>query len=298
MNIHHLELFYYVAKHRGVSAAARHIPYGIQQPAISAQIIQLEDSVGATLFQRRPFELTDPGRELFAFIEPFFSGLPKMADRLRGGNEVRLRVGAPAAIQYCYLPRLLKALKQKFSRLEFSLFTGWQDEFEARLLAGELDLVVTSMFGKPSAAMRHRDLLSLPMALLVPEKSRIKSADDFWKQDRIEEPLICVEETDALCRTFQHELLRRKIEWYPALELASLDLVAEYVAQGFGVGLIVDQPDTSPPKGTRRLRLTDFPPLTYVAMWQGKPTPLIEAFLEGASHMAAELGRLHSGRPA
>ncbi|MES2595958.1 MAG: LysR family transcriptional regulator [Verrucomicrobiota bacterium] len=298
MNIHHLELFYYVAKHQGVSAAARHIPYGIQQPAISAQIIQLEDSVGVTLFQRRPFELTEHGRELFAFIEPFFSGLPKMADRLRGGNEVRLRVGAPPAIQYCYLPRLLKALKQRFAHLEFSLFTGWQGEFEARLLAGELDLVVTSMFGKPSAGMRHRDLLSLPMALLVREKSRIKSADDFWKQDRIEEPLICVEEGDALCRTFQHELQRRKIEWYPALELAALDLVAEYVAQGFGVGLVVDQPDTKAPPGTRRLRLDDFPPLTYVAMWQGKPTPLIETFLEGASHMADELGRLHSGLPS
>jgi DNA-binding transcriptional LysR family regulator len=39
VNIHHLELFYYVAKHHRVSAAARHIPYGIQQPAISAQVL-------------------------------------------------------------------------------------------------------------------------------------------------------------------------------------------------------------------------------------------------------------------
>ena len=298
VNIHHLELFYYVAKHQGVSAAARHIPYGIQQPAISAQIIQLEDSLGVTLFQRRPFELTDPGRELLTFIEPFFSGLPKMAERLRGGNEVRLRVGAPAAIQYCYLPRLLKALRRRFARLEFSLITGWQGEFETRLQAGDLDLVVTSMFGKPAAGLCHQELLSLPMALLVHEKSRIKSADDFWKQDRIDEPLICVEAVDALCRSFQHELQKRKIEWYPALELAALDLVAEYVAQGFGTGLVVDQPDTLPPPGTRRLRLDDFPSLTYVAMWQGKPTPLIATFLEGAAQMADELGRLHSGRTA
>lgn len=298
VNIHHLELFYYVAKHQGVSAAARHIPYGIQQPAISAQIIQLEDSLGVTLFQRRPFELTEHGRELYAFISPFFSGLPKLAESLRGGNEVRLRVGAPAAIQYCYLPRLLKALRRRFARLEFSLVTGWQSEFEARLLAGDMDLAVTSMFGKPATGLRHQELLSLPMALLVPEKSRIKGADDFWKQDRIDEPLICVEAVDALCRCFQHELQKRKIEWYPALELAALDLVAEYVAQGFGTGLVIDQPDARPPSGTRRLRLTDFPPLTYVAMWQGKPTPLIETFLEGAAQMAGELGRLHSSRTA
>ena len=64
MNIHHLELFYYVATHRGVSAAARHIPYGIQQPAISAQILQLEQQLGVALFRRRPFDLTDEGRRV------------------------------------------------------------------------------------------------------------------------------------------------------------------------------------------------------------------------------------------
>ena len=294
MNIHHLELFYFVAKHQGVSAAARHVPYGIQQPAISAQIIQLEDTLGVTLFQRRPFELTAEGRELFAFIEPFFNGLPKLADRLRGGREVRLRIGAPAAIQHSYLPRLLKALRRRFAQMEFALVTGWQNEFETRLLADDLDLAVTSLFGKPAAGIRYQDLLSLPLALLVSEKSRIKSAADLWKKDRIDEPLICVEAMDAMCRNFQHELQKRKIEWYPTLELASMELVAEYAAQGFGVGLVVDQPGVEPPTGTRKLPLADFPKLTYAAMWQGKPTPLLETFLQGASEMAAELGRMTS----
>ena len=85
MNIHHLELFYYVAKHGGVSAAARKMPYGIQQPAISAQVLRLEQELGVTLFQRRPFRLTNPGDELYRFIEPFFGGLPELSRRLRGG---------------------------------------------------------------------------------------------------------------------------------------------------------------------------------------------------------------------
>src|ERR1700743_1333762 len=84
MNIHRLELFYYVAKHGGVSAAARRIPYGIQQPAISAQIIQLENTLGMALFTRRPFRLTKSGEELFRFIEPFFGGLEAMGQKLRG----------------------------------------------------------------------------------------------------------------------------------------------------------------------------------------------------------------------
>ena len=58
MNIHHLELFYFVARHGGIAAAVRNIPYGIQQPAVSSQIAKLEESLGTKLFQRRPFALS------------------------------------------------------------------------------------------------------------------------------------------------------------------------------------------------------------------------------------------------
>src|SRR2546421_12688001 len=58
MNIHHLELFYFVAKHGGIAAAVRSIPYGMQQPAVSGQIAKLEESLGTKLFQRRPFALS------------------------------------------------------------------------------------------------------------------------------------------------------------------------------------------------------------------------------------------------
>ena len=72
MNIHHLELFYYVVKHEGITSAARNMPYGIQQAAISGQIAQLEEFLGVILFQRRPFLLTPPGVKLYTFLKPFF----------------------------------------------------------------------------------------------------------------------------------------------------------------------------------------------------------------------------------
>ena len=53
MNIHHLELFYYVAKHGGIAAAVRNMRYGIQQPAVSGQIARLEEALGAKLFGGR-----------------------------------------------------------------------------------------------------------------------------------------------------------------------------------------------------------------------------------------------------
>src|SRR5471032_2378110 len=75
VNIHHLELFYHVARHGGISRAVRHMPYGIQQPAVSGQMRLLEQGLGVRLFERTPFRLTAEGSQLFAFVESFFDNL-------------------------------------------------------------------------------------------------------------------------------------------------------------------------------------------------------------------------------
>src|ERR1019366_5888135 len=94
MNIHHVELFYYVARHGGISRAVRHIPYGIQQPAVSSQILRLEEDLGKRLFERNPFRLTAEGVALFEFARPFFENLDAVAGRLRQTAPPQLRLGA------------------------------------------------------------------------------------------------------------------------------------------------------------------------------------------------------------
>src|SRR5579859_1617523 len=111
MNVHHLELFYYVAKYKGIMPAARNMPYGIQQPAVSLQISQLEEHLGVTLFQRRPFELTAEGQKLFQFIRPFFSGLGKIEGELQGGQDRHIRIGAATIVLRDYLPNLFDGIR-------------------------------------------------------------------------------------------------------------------------------------------------------------------------------------------
>ena len=124
MNIHHLELFYYVAKHGGIMPAVRNIPYGIQQPAVSSQIAQLEEFLGVTLFQRRPFALTPEGGKLYQFIQPFFSNLAKVAEELQGGQVRLIRIGASPVVLREHLPELLQGVRRKFPELRIMLRDG------------------------------------------------------------------------------------------------------------------------------------------------------------------------------
>src|SRR5271170_6911424 len=121
MNVHHLELFYYVARHGGIMPAVRNIPYGIQQPAVSAQVAQLEEHLGVSLFQRRPFALTAEGEKLYAFIAPFFSNVDRIADELQGGQARQIRIGASTIVLREHLPGLVQGVRKKFPGLKMSL---------------------------------------------------------------------------------------------------------------------------------------------------------------------------------
>jgi DNA-binding transcriptional LysR family regulator len=289
MNIHHLELFYHVARCRGVSAAARQMPYGIQQPAISAQILQLENSLGKTLFHRRPFSLTAEGEILFAFIEPFFAKLPGMAERLRGGADNSLRIACPEIVQRDYLPALLAGVRKRVPGFHFSLESGRMEEIEGQLRSGKIDLGLATSVGSKNDGIRHHELLRMPLLLLVRESDGPASAGEILDLDRIDLPLITLPRGEPAVVAFQQELQRRKIEWFPQLELASLDLVSRFVAEGYGAGLMLDVPGAARPPGTRALPLDGFPEVGFYALTSGTRPPMVELFISEAERVIAGL---------
>src|SRR5437763_15176965 len=99
MNIHHLELFYFVAKYGGITAAVRNIPYGIKQPAVSGQIAKLEESLGTKLFQRRPFALSPTGTELFDIIRPIFENIDVVPVKLSQKSTPKFPITTPETVK-------------------------------------------------------------------------------------------------------------------------------------------------------------------------------------------------------
>lgn len=279
MNIHHLELFYYVTKHEGISGAVRNMPYGIQQPAVSAQVIQLENDLGITPFQRRSFELTAAGEELYGFIAPFFEGLEEVSQKIRGGVAQTIRIAASTTIFRDHLPDILGKASAEFPGLHPSLRVGIQPEIEQWLLTSEADLGITVLDSKPPTEIKTEKLLDLKMVLQVPTKMKIKTVDDILGQDRIAQTLISLPQNEGICRAFQKELSRRKITWPIGIELNSIDLIETYVANGFGIGLSLELPGQKSLKGVRVLPLDDFSPVTIGALWRGQPSSLSQTIV-------------------
>ena len=289
MNVHHLELFYYVARHGGIMPAVRNIPYGIQQPAVSAQVAQLEEFLGVTLFQRRPFALTPPGEKLYAFVKPFFSNIEKVANDLQGGQARHFRLGASTIVLRDHLPTLLTGVRKKFPGLKILLREGFPAHLEKLLADDEVDLVVTMIEPKPASGVESLVLMELPLVLLVEKSSRFKAAAELWALDKITEPLICLPAHETMTKNFQGRLAELDVEWFPSIEASSADLVESYVASGLGIGLSVSVPGKPLLKNVRALPLADFPKALIGALWRGKNTPLLDAFLDMARQRAREM---------
>ncbi|MSU57490.1 MAG: LysR family transcriptional regulator [Pedosphaera sp.] len=289
MNVHHLELFYYVARHGGIMEAVRHMPYGIQQPAVSAQVAQLEEFLGVTLFQRRPFVLSPPGEKLYQFIFPFFSGLEKMTEELQGGEAKQMRIGASTLILRDHLPELMLAMKDKYPGLKASMREGYPAQLESLLLKDEVDVVVTLIEKKPTPGINSLVLIELPLVLLVEKSSKITSPEQLWQRDKIEDTLICLPAGAGITKNFLTRLHELDVEWFPGIEASSVDLVETYVARGLGIGVAVAVPKKPPAANVRALPLPGFPPAVIGVLWRGKTTPLLSAFLAEAEMRAKRL---------
>ena len=282
MNTHHLELFYYVARHGGIMEAVRNMPYGIQQPAISGQILQLESDLGLKLFNRRPFELTAAGQELYDFILPFFGNIEQVGERIRGGTIQTVRVAAPVIALREHLPAVLQVVRKKFPNLRLTLRDAHQPQVENWLDRQEIDFAVTVLDGKPPSGLHSEPLLELPLVLLLPKGHRAKTAaellDGLAAGSELES-LVTLPPNEMIPRRFRELLAKRGLEWPPSIEVTSLELIDSYITSGFGIGLTVAVPGREFSTGLRAVPLEGVPPMVMGALWRGQLTQVTTALL-------------------
>ena len=267
------------------------MPYGIQQPAISGQLSQLEDAIGVSLFYRRPFGLTSAGTKLFEEIEPFFKGLEDLPDHVREQGGKRLGIAAPATVLREFLPKVFAGYKKRYPRLRLALHDANQASAEELLRKREIDVAITELEGKPSSPIRSRVLIRIPLVLLAPGSSKERSIGDFFRDQPSTPGLISLRPEEVISKQFQAGLRKAGHSWTPAIEVSSIDLVELYTSLGFGVGLSVAIPGRKTKSGLRPVILQRFPPVAIAALWCGELTEPAVTFLKDIQTLASKLGK-------
>ncbi|MBI6946055.1 LysR family transcriptional regulator [Pseudomonas koreensis] len=231
-----LKTFLAVAQHGTFAAAGLHV--GLTQSAVSAQIRNLEQTLGVRLFDRtgRQAILNPAGQRAVPMAQEMLATFSRMAIS-EDASEFRgeLRIGAVATAQTGLLPQALLRLRQQAPGVEPKLVPGVSLNLLSQVDAGQVDLAVMIKppFELPkelSAQVIRRE----PFVLIVPPG--VEGDDPL--QLLAEHPHVRYDRNSFGGRLVTRFLREQRIDVHVALELDELEAIVKMVECGLGVSLL------------------------------------------------------------
>ncbi len=235
---------------RYFSALARHLHFGkaaadcsISQPALSMQIKELEDSLGASLLERQKtgLRLTRHGSELALRAERILAEVRNFEDYARHSTKIlsgRLRLGVIPTIAPYILPQILSELEQSYPDLELQIRETVTEVLIEELLRGRLDVVLAAL---PifSGDLESRELFADRFLLARQAQPEVDERVRVSPSSIEGEKLLLLEEGHCLRSQALSFCQNAKINGSEmAFGATSLTTILQMVAAGYGVTLL------------------------------------------------------------
>ena len=148
IKIAHLHTFIVVAEQGNYRRAAQILCRS--QPAVSLTIKQLEQQLGANLFDKHKHaELTSFGKYFLPearAIHQFFQTTINNALQVATAAQGRVRLGVLPSIAKHYLSHIVRNFTALYEKVELHVLDDNGDNLRANLLAGQLDITISSIW--------------------------------------------------------------------------------------------------------------------------------------------------------
>jgi DNA-binding transcriptional LysR family regulator len=144
LNLEQLRAFLSVVRLGGVRKAS--VALNLTQPAVTARIKALEETLACALFDRTTagMRLTKRGERLLTYAE-HFENLSELVEKDvidPAGVEGHLRLGVSETIAQCWLPAFIARLHGLYPQLEIEFNVDISTNLRAGLLNREIDLAI------------------------------------------------------------------------------------------------------------------------------------------------------------
>jgi LysR family hydrogen peroxide-inducible transcriptional activator len=235
----------------------------VSQPALSMQIKELEDELGASLVERRKsgIVLTEEGEEIVKRGRVILASVRDLIDHAKHRGRVlsgALKLGAIPSIAPYLLPAALPELQRRYPELALQLRETITETLVRELIGGELDLILVAL------PVDDPELETLPLfddkfVLAARAAKAKKRARASATRMLAEERLLLLEEGHCLrdqalsfCRLVSPEARE-------SFGASSLATIMQMVAFGHGVTLLPEMAVASELRGRGDIRLLRFP---------------------------------------
>jgi len=237
ITLRHLQCFAAVAENLHFRKAAEQI--NISQPALSAQVSQLEEMLGVLLFERtrRRVLPTPIGRELAERANAILRSVSDLEEFAQGSRTPLsgiLRLGVLPTLGPYLLPHFLPEMRRRYPDLKLYLREESADRLLADLAAGQFDLILISSAPATDQHLTVVPLFREPLWAVLPLGHSLAAKDSLAPTDLAGELLIVLEVGDGLREAVLSLCHAAGSREHPDFRATSLDSLRQMVATGLG----------------------------------------------------------------
>ncbi len=240
MDLDKLRAFAAVASEGNITRAARRLR--TSQPAVSKQVSELEESLGAVLFDRLPrgVRLTEAGQVLMHHTQQILAAQRSAENEiaeLNGLTRGKLSVGASTTIGSYLLPGVFGAFQHKHPQLRLELEIANTTMIQTMVLDGRIDLGLTEGFvstDQLTVEVVHYD----EMVAIVAPGHPLLEKPKVYLRDLRKVPYISRERGSGTRDVIEAALAEHQLELEPVMSLGSTGAVKRAVASGLGLAIV------------------------------------------------------------
>ncbi len=238
LNYNHLFYFWVVAREGSIAAATKKL--NLTQPTISAQLRQLEDSLGEKLFEKsgRGLVLTEAGHVALRYADEIFALGRELRDTLRDrptGKPARVTIGIANVVPKLVAYRVLRPAFEAAAQIEMVCREASSETLLALLGQHEVDLVITDAPASGASLKTYNQLLGESGTTFFAAPALAASAKKQFPKSLHGAPLLLPGEGTQLRRALELWLDSTGIEPRRVGEFDDLALMTAFGRAGTGI---------------------------------------------------------------
>lgn len=251
MNLKEQQYIVTIANCGSITQAAKRL--GVTQPALSSYLANVENTLGAPLFERTGRRLVptylgevylEKAHKILALGEEF----QQQVDQVVSGYQGRLRVGIPIRRSPHLVPSALKVFRSYYPNVELTFQEGNQRVLRQLLDQDQLDLLLCNLV-EPQENLSYIHICNDPVILLVQREHPCARYAQYY--EGFSRPWIDLKQFDSDVFILQHEgqSLRRysdqillEMDMHPArtLQIRNIETAAQMASLGLGVSFCLE----------------------------------------------------------
>ena len=223
MEIRNLNTFLRVAALQNFTHAAKELGYS--QSNVSAQIQQLEQEIGAPLFNRtgKNVTLTQFGEELLPYARQLSSIATKMENMIKSEGSLggTVRIGITDSLSELFLEDAFLAYHQRFPKVRLEIALDTTSMLLERLRTGQLDAACIISNPLPRSEWLIREEMAVPIVIVANADHPIAEKKNITLEEITQQELVLMETLAPYSMEFERVLAQDHLDCEPVFRLES-----------------------------------------------------------------------------